>query len=149
MARKNWSDEEKNEALRLLADPSATFYEVRDATGVPVGTLHRWATEAGLERSQDVTKEATQARVARTHSRRTILQELLLDAAIDHTERALAEDKAQSAQAFQTAAAIAHDKFRLEMGEATSRTETRSTDAAQQAKAKVDELAARRAKKTA
>ena len=149
MGRHTWSDEKKQEALDLLADPSKTFYEVRDATGVPVGTLHGWATAAGLERSDEETKAATEARQVRMSARRELLREMLLDAAIDHTERAQAEDKASGAQAFQTAAAIALDKFRLEMGEHTQATRTESSDAAATARAKVDEIAQRRQTKSA
>lgn len=149
MGRRSYSEEEKAQALGLLADASKTFYEVRDLTGVPVGTLHRWATDAGLERSDDQTKAATAARVARMAEKRTVLQEMLLDAAIDYTDSGVAQDKGTGAQAFMTAAAIALDKFRLEMGEATSRIESRDLDAAVKARHKVDDLAERRKQKTA
>lgn len=149
MARRNWTDEEKAAALLLLADASKTFYEIRDATEVPVGTLHRWATEAGLERSDEQTKVAMAACRVRIESKRQALRELLIDAALEHTERARAEEKPSGVQALQTAAAIAHDKFRLEMGEHTQSTRTEATGAAEAAKGKLDEVAERRNAKSA
>jgi transposase-like protein len=144
MGRRAYTAEEKAAALELLADPSKTFYEVRDETDVPVGTLHGWAVEAGLKRSDNQTKAATEAHKARIDLAREHLRELLIRAAVEHTERALSQDKPSGVQALQTAAAIAHDKFRLEMGEHTAHTRTESPEAAEVAKTKVDELAERR-----
>lgn len=165
MARGQWSDEEKAEALRLLADPEATFYEVKAATSIPVGTLHRWAVAAGLERSDDKRLAATERRTLRLQEKRSLIAEEFLDRVEDlmgrmdephvvgYTKKGEAIIHPMGASAdcknYITAAAIALDKFRLEMGEATSRTETRSTDAAEAAKAKVDELSQRRKQKSA
>lgn len=161
---KPWPDDIKQQALELLAG-ERTFYEVRDATGVPVGTLHRWAEAAGLEHSDEKTRAANERRRDRLAAKREAIAEQFLDRVEDLMGRmdephvvgylkngeAVVHDQGASADCknYMTAAAIALDKFRLEMGEVTSRTETRGTEAAQAARQKVDELAERRRSKSA
>lgn len=164
MARRTYSDEDKAAALLLLADASKTFYEVRDATGIPVGTLHGWATEAGYQRSDDKTEAATIRRRLRLSAKREALAERFLDKADDMMERmdephivmyqkdgeALVIPMGDSSDCknYATAAAIMLDKFRLEMGESTDRTEHVGVPS-KRVEEKLDELAQRREKREA
>lgn len=165
MGRHVWDDEVKQAALLLLADGSKTFYEVRDETGVPVGTLHRWATEAGLERSDDKTEAAASRRRLRLSVKREAIAEEFLDRVEDLMGRmdlphvvgytkdegpiVLPMGASADCKNYATAAAILLDKFRLEMGEHTESRRTETTTAAEQAKAKLDDLSERRNAKSA
>lgn len=158
-----YTSEQKAEALNLLADVSKSYAEIRDALGIPVGTLAGWAKGAGIERTaaQKLTEAATKVRMARIASKRERLKEKLLKTADGFVDRAVVLSEgarrreggiflptARDTKDMMTAAAIALDKFRLEMGEATQVTEQR-VDSATKARSKVDELAQRRAQKTA
>lgn len=151
MGRHVWPDEVKQEALRLLADPEQSYYDVHKATGVPASTLCDWAGKAGLTGHSDrveATKAARDQRSLRIELKRAVVAEKLLDTMedlIDRTEAA----KPRDAQALVMAARQAQDGFRLEMGEHTQATRTESSDVAKSARAKVDELAERRSQKTA
>lgn len=165
MARRNWTDEEKAAALELLADGSKSFYEVRDATEVPVGTLHRWATEAGLERSDEKTLAATKRRTLRLSEKRQALAEEFLDRVEDllgrmdephvvgYTKKGEAVVFPMGASAdcknYMTAAAISLDKFRLEMGEHTQATRSDTGSPRDRVKDRVDELEAKRQQRSA
>lgn len=164
MGRHVWSEEVKAQALELLTDPARTFYEVRAETGVPVGTLHGWATQAGLERSDDQTKEASDRRRLRLSSKREVIAEEFLDRAEDLMGRmdlphvvgyndgeaiVLPYGASADCKNYMTAAAIAFDKFRLEMGEATSRTEDITASPRDRIKGRVDELESKRQQRTA
>lgn len=165
MAKRDWSDEDKAAALALLADPEKTFYEVRDECGVPVSTLHRWAEAAGLGRSDAKTDAASERRRLRLAAKREAVAEQFLDRAEDLMGRmdephvigytkdgqAVAFPMGASADCknYMTAAAIALDKFRLEMGEHTQATRSESVQVAEVAKSRLDELAQRRKSKSA
>lgn len=165
MARRNWTEEDKSAALGLLADPEASYYDVHKATEVPVSTLHDWAAKAGLTGHSDALKQTESARAFRSERialKRAVIAEKFLDYS-EHFADA-AKDIADGvievkqgvfisgggdAKNLMTAAAIALDKFRLEMGEPTSRTFSESAPAADVAKSKLDELGARRQSKSA
>lgn len=150
MARRNWTDDEKAAALLLLGDPELSYYDVHKATGVPASTLHDWAAAAGLTGHTRVeqTEAARSARSQRIALKREVVAEKLLDAVETFGDQAV-DAKPRDAQALMTAAAIALDKFRLEMGEHTQATRSESVDIAGVARSKVDELAERRKQKTA
>lgn len=162
------SDETRARAVELLANPEMSYCAVRDATGVPVGTLAGWAKQHNIERSDAVrkTEAATKARIKRIESKRSKLAEKQLDAALVFVDKARTAAGAPAVQDPQTklwyingdtaaknlmaAHEIAVKGFRLEMGEATEVQETRTNeDAADVAKKRVDELAGRRKAKSA
>jgi transposase-like protein len=161
MARREYSDEEKAKALELLRDVSLSYYEVRDKTGVPVGTLHSWARANDIERRSDPkqTRAATERRIERLAAKREALTEKMFDVADLFVDKAsdLAEGVVEvregvfisggrDARELMTAAAIAIDKGRLELGEATSVNETRGDAgrARTTVEQALDELAAKR-----
>lgn len=162
MPGKPWSDEDKQAALLLLADDSKSFYDIKAETGIPVGTLHRWSVEAGIEHSSEKTKAANVARRERLASKREALAEEFLDRVEDLLSRmdqphviAYTKDgkpvvhgvgASADCKNYVTAAAIALDKFRLEMGEHTEHRKTDSDQPRHKVQDKVDELAERRAK---
>lgn len=159
------SDETRANALQLLANPELSYPNIRDATGVPVGTLAGWAKQAGIERSEAAkkTEAATEARKIRNAARREKLADDLLKYAADIFKRShsialdneeVIDDKgkrtglflarARDAKDLMTTGAIALDKFRLEMGEATTVNEVRDSRPSEKVKGKLDELADRR-----
>lgn len=166
VARRAWSDEDKAAALELLGDQSRSLYEINRETGVAVSTLSTWAKDAGIERSSAQTRAATAERLNRIAEKRAALAESFLDYAIDlaaesHVvgteglEREVAEGSlvriasAQDSQRLMTAAAIAHDKFRLEMGESTSVIENRDGGARSKLEERLDEVARKRSERQA
>lgn len=167
---RTYTDEEREAAVELLRNPEYSFARVQRETGIPVGTLGRWAKKAGVERSdaQRSTEKATKAREVRIQNRRGRLKEKLLkyaeqmaDRAIELSEGAqeLTDKKgektgilvptAKDALAMMQAAQIAFEKFRLESGEPTEHRRTDSSDVRHRFDEKVDELAARRKAKEA
>lgn len=161
MAKRTYTDEEKAAALKVLSDPELSFYEVRDRTGVPVGTLHRWATEAGLKRSDEKTEAAAARRRLRLSVKREVIAEVLLDRVEDLMGRmdqphVVGYDDGQAVvfpmgassdcKNYMTAAAIALDKFRLEMGEHTEH-HRHDERPAEKVRTSLDELRARREEK--
>lgn len=114
-------------------------------SGIPKSTLRRWAREEGLDTSELAgasaaqTEAATEARTLHMHALREDLRVMLLETAVDLLERTNAphidfrgKDNAEvefdrapapACREYVWAAGIAIDKFRLEMGESTSRTE--------------------------
>lgn len=149
MARK-WSDEDKAGALAMLAEEEQTLVTVHHATGIPTSTLHDWALKAGLGLSgTEQTRAALESRRVRLAAKKEALAEELLDLARDLYHQAAALPKAREAQALATAAAIMHDKHRLEMGEHTQATRLENHGAAETARQKLDELSERRQAKTA
>lgn len=112
-------------------------------SGIPKPTIARWAHKAGVETYQpEKTHAATEALKAMHAQRRETLKVQLLERALDLLERMDAEHvdfkgkdadtvvypiaPAAAVQNYAMSAAILIDKFRLEMGEATGRTETRT-----------------------
>jgi len=96
--------------------------------------------------SQERIEKTEQARevLAATHAeKREELRVLLLGAPIHLVRQAIETGKARDAESWMTAAGIGIDKFRLEMGEATGRTETIDLS---QAEATIDQEVARLAK---
>ncbi len=114
-------------------------------TGIPKTTLRRWAREEGLDTAElaggaaELTEAATAARRVYVAEMREELRALLLKKAIDSLERmdephidfkgkdadevVYPRAPAQACLQYATSTGILIDKFRLEMGESTSRTE--------------------------
>lgn len=162
MAKRAYTEAEKAAALEVLSDMSLSFYEVRDRTGIPVGTLHTWATAAGIQRSDEKTNAASARRRLRLQAKREALAETFLDRAAElearmdepHIDfRGKDNDQVEFPQAtssdvknYAVAVAVLIDKFRLEMGEPTEhhRHDARPAEKVAQ---QLDELRSRRESK--
>ena len=141
--RTEHSTQEKETALDIYQDRGLAA--AHHATGIPRSTLHGWARAAGLDTSSIAGRTAEQtiaaniAREARCAELRTELREMLLSTAVDLLERIDQPHKefkgvdahevefdrapAGAARDYATSAAILLDKYRLEVGEVTSRQE--------------------------
>jgi transposase-like protein len=152
MAR-SYTDEEKRGAVATYVEHGLDH--AHQETGVAKSTLRDWATKAGHDPSTiaarfvSKTRAATEAASASAEEKRVHLQAELLDAAREHVAMARVTTDGKDAQHWMTAAAIGVDKFRLERGEATDRTETvaapERTPEVEAELAKVVSLADRRA----
>jgi hypothetical protein len=80
------------------------------------------------ERFTSKTRAATDAHSATAAEQRALLQQELLAAARQHVASSLSADDGKNAQHYMTAGAIGLDKYRLELGEATDRTEVVSPE---------------------
>lgn len=147
--------------------------EAARRTGIPKTTLRRWAREEGLDTAELAgaaalrTDAATEARKSYVAELREELRAMLLEKAVDCLERMdephidfrgresteVKFDRAPSGacQQYATSAAILIDKFRLESGEATSKTEIERGPLEQQVRRITnmrDELSERRPKES-
>ncbi len=137
---RTYTDQERSEALGFYEEVGAADAARLCDFVVSAGTIRQWAHRAGMSRySAEKTQAATEATRRRASERRAELQELLLSRAIDMLLRmdethkdfrgkdavAVFWDKAPAGAAkdYATAAAILLDKYRLEMGEHTDRTQ--------------------------
>lgn len=158
------SAEEKAGALAVYAERGLAA--AHHATGVPRSTIHRWAQAAGLDlpaiaaRSVEQTAAATAAHEARCAELRVELREKFLleaGAALDRMSIPYVEFVGSGAVEVEyplppagalfglmKTAGTALDKYRLEVGEATSRDEHHVSDVRERASAILDELAQRR-----
>ena len=142
MARE-YTDEQKAEALALY--PELGVAETWRRTGIPKPTIASWARRAGLPHTDAATKtrEATIAAAARADQLRAELRIKLLEKANDLLDRMDGEHvefknsakeirevrypiaPAGVVQNYATSVGILIDKYRLEVGEATTRSESR------------------------
>ena len=138
-----YSDTQKAEAVELYTEHGTA--KAAEATGINRRSIIRWAKAAGVV-AQDRIEKTQQARevlASENTERREEIRSLLLDAQVRHLGQAIEADKGRDAQSWMIAAGIGVDKFRLEMGEATGRTETVDLAAAE---ATIDQEVARLAK---
>jgi transposase-like protein len=140
---REYSPDEKANALALYAEVGLA--EAWRRTGIPKPTIASWARRAGLPHTDASakTREATIAAAARADQLRAELRVNLLEKAVDLLERMDAEHvefknsakeirevvypiaPAGAVQNYATSVGILIDKYRLEVGEATSRSESR------------------------
>lgn len=126
MAR-TYTDTQKTDAVNLYVEHGLA--EAHHRTGIPKPSLRNWARAAGHDtatlgsRAAEKTRAATQAHLDDAAEKRALLGRELLDAARIHVARSIAADNGKDAQHYMTAGAIGLDKFRLEQGEVTDRTE--------------------------
>ena len=116
-----YTDETRKAAADRVAAGESPTAIARDI-GVTPRTINNWAKKYGVT-SQERTKKAAEARevlAAKQDAKREQLKNLLLDKALMLTE-AIAPGKGVRDNA--TALGILIDKYRLEMGESTSRSE--------------------------
>lgn len=140
-ARTSWPPELKAEALRIwqAEGPAAAS----KATGIPNGTIGAWAVRAALQplHRNRVPLAALEVIREQRAAMREELELRMLEVALRLVQRIeqphvelvssggvvqpveLPVAPAKAAQAYATAAAILLDKYRLERGEATDRTE--------------------------
>ncbi len=156
------STERKTEVVAYAVDHGPA--EAAKHYGIKATTVRSWCSRAGVATdASERTKAATESAQARRLAKREELRTLMIEKAVDLVHRmdevhidyrgkdadqvTFPKAPAQACQQYATAAAILLDKFRLEMGEATGRTE--HTAGKEAAHALADELAARRAQKAA
>lgn len=136
---RTYTAKERAEAVALVAEHGLAH--TWHATGIPKPTLARWADDAGLERTgTEKTRAATEALRARHAAVREQVRLELLEKVSDLLDRMDAPHvefkgkdadrvtypiaPASAVQNYATSVGILIDKYRLEMGEATDRTES-------------------------
>ena len=145
--KRTYSQEEKERALAKCAEIGA--YDASKALGIPRSTLAFWMKEAGLHwtDNQEKVESANEARALRIAAKRALLQERMLEEAAycmeaihnEHIDFKSAGKEgvvkvvfptapAAAVQHYATSLAIFIDKFRLENGESTSRSEVQVDD---------------------
>lgn len=166
-----YSDDLKARALELYAEhgPAEAHRMLRDdGHEIPKGTLFGWAHRDGVHGGDSSqTKAATEKARARMESKRIAIAEWLLDQASELLDRMDEEqidfrgkdaDKvvfpranAKDVQSLAIAAAVCIDKSQLLAGEATAINEERGNPlrAREAVEAKLDELASKRAERSA
>ena len=142
-----YTDEQKQEAVNLYIDVGTA--EAARQTGVTARTINNWAQQAGATVSQerDKTEAAREALAAKNANRREHIRHLILEKAEDllgrmdepHADFKVVDKrieqvewvKARSGDVknYAVAFAVLIDKYRLEMGETTNRTEISVADA--------------------
>lgn len=108
---------QKDRALELLE--TETVWAAVTEIGCSHTTVYRWDAQRVREHNNDeafIAAEQTELAAMRTRTRRR-----LLETATAHIDRSDSARTARDAKDYMTAAAIALDKYRLEMGEATAR----------------------------
>lgn len=142
MTKRSYTDAQRGEALDLYDEVGAAEAARLLEFEVEANTIRVWAHRDGRSRySAEKTEAATQASQHRQAERREELRETLLSKAMDMLMRMdephidykgkdamrveWPKAPASACQSYMIAAATALDKYRLEMGEATSRTHTR------------------------
>lgn len=143
MTATTYSPEQKSAALELYQ--SVGLAEAWRRTGIPKPTIASWARRAGLPHTDAAakTREATIAASARADQLRAELRVMLIEKAVDLLGRMDGEHvefknsakeirevvypiaPAGAVQNYATSVGILIDKYRLEVGEATTRTERR------------------------
>ena len=138
-----YDPEAKAEALRLYQEVGLA--EAWRRTGIPKPTIASWARREGLPHTDAAakTREATLAASARADQLRTEMHVMLLEKAVDllermdepHTEFKNSAKEirevvypiapAGAVQNYATSVGILIDKYRLEVGEATTRSESK------------------------
>ena len=138
-----YTEEDKAAALALYAEVGLA--ETWRRTGIPKPTIASWARRAGLPHTDAAskTREATLAASARADQLRTEIRHKILEKVSDLLDRMDAEHvefknsakeirevvypvaPAPAVQNYATSVGILIDKYRLEVGEATTRSESR------------------------
>lgn len=143
VSRRTYTDDERVHALELYATDGPTAVERQ--LGIPKTTVAGWAAAAGVGtvRNERIAAAVDAARLDRELVREHLRDEMLRRAVdlLDRMDEPHVDFKGKDAakvtypkpspsgcQAYATAAAILLDKFRLEVGEVTGRTETRTSD---------------------
>lgn len=143
MARRTYTPEQRAEALELYAAEGPTAVQTK--LGIAKATVAYWASSNGIRSVRNErTAAATEAARLDREATRERLRDEMLRRALDLLDRmdqphidfrgkdakavTYPKPSASGCQAYATAAAILLDKFRLEVGEVTGRTETTTRD---------------------
>ena len=143
MARRSYTPDEKADALAAYAEHGPTW--VAENLGIPASTVVGWARTEGVRTMRNErTAAAVEAVVVDRELQRERLRVLLLDKAVDLLGRmdevhidyrgkdcekvTFPKAPADACKSYAVAAAVLVDKLRLELGEATARTEHTLTD---------------------
>lgn len=110
-----YTDEQKQEAIRLLEE--ASIWAACEAVGAHHTTIYRWYGDH-VRTTGEKESSGERRRVLRDH-----LRDRLLEVSLAMVDRADACENGNHARGYMTAAAIGIDKYRLEMGEHTDRTQ--------------------------
>lgn len=144
MARRTYTDEEKQRALALYETDGLA--EAVLQTGIPKGTISSWGERAGLQtHGNEQTAAAVEATKLRWEERRlTLAHEMgsVAELALKVARENLEAGKTRDAQAAATTMAILADKAQLLTGAATGRTESRElrNELLEQARAQAPQL---------
>lgn len=166
---REYTMEEKADALAIYVEHGVA--EAWRRTGIPKPTIASWAQRSGLHTNAiSNTRAASEMHKVRQAELRERLRGMLLEKAVDILDRMDAphvEFKGKDADAveypiapasavqnYATSAAILIDKYRLEVGEATGRTESFTNDFADHEAREIadairEELAGRARRRTA
>ena len=119
----NYTDAQKAEAVELSVDVGAT--EAARQTGISKRSINTWRNQAGHTARANIkkTEAASAVLAAAAREKRLDIHELLLDNVIAGLKASDPSD-AKAFQLLSVGCATHLDKYRLEMGEATGRTET-------------------------
>lgn len=126
MAR-TYTQPEKDHAVNLYVQHGLA--EAHHRTGIPKASLQRWAETAGHNladlsgRTAEKTKAASEQHRLAMAEMRTKAQAEFAKSALHAAVKVREAEKGNDAQGWATASAIMTDKLRLELGEATDRTE--------------------------
>jgi transposase-like protein len=135
---RSYTDEERAEAIAHYVDHGAA--QAGRMLNIPPRTIRYWANQAGLAAARDQQLEEGTQRLEKQHAEmREELRLRLLEVALlaidrmteehidyrgkDATEVRFEMASARDMQAYATTLAIVLDKYRLEVGESTSKTE--------------------------
>lgn len=149
MARRRWSDEEKQRALAIWQEHGLAA--AVKATGIPEGTVASLAHRKGLaSHAPETTRQAVAVRKLAREQRVAILADRLLDEAeaeLERLRRPVVERRVSATgklisweedepapgerKAIATTVAILFDKSQLAAGQATARVETITADTAE------------------
>lgn len=153
-----YTAQQKVAAIAIYAEHGGR--EAGRRTGVHESTIRRWAAEAGVRHTPAQIAAATEANRERRQQLREQLRAEMLEKALDVLRRMDEEHidfkganvkqvtypkaPAAACQHYATTLAILIDKFRLEIGEATSREEVVTVDKIDREIARLNEELARR-----
>ena len=142
MARRSYSEEERETALRLFVEVGPA--EAGRRLGIPNKTVGTWARRAGLkvdlEKTASDTSAGTKAAALAWARRRPGMRDASGQAAEEFLIKARASTKGGEARAFATAFAICLDKAELLDGRATERVDVSESEARERVRQLRDEL---------
>lgn len=122
-----YTDDERTHAVDLYLQHGLA--ETHHRTGISRPTLRRWLIDAGhdpaeiTERANEKTRAATATATVAMEARRVKLRAKLITAAEHAVDQVTDAADGNQAKGWAVAAGIVIDKLRLEVGEATDRTE--------------------------
>lgn len=139
MQRTRYTDEQRDEALRLLAECGKA--EASKRSGIPAGTIASWGHRHDVSAPPvEEIRKANETMVATTAQRRTALGGKFLSAAEKLLRDAGTEDTPIDRKRLVEAARIAAETSNLLLGEATARVDAMGGSPREQAMALVSVL---------